>query len=163
VENNRWIPSIKHIDEYDAAGNNYYEYYSWNVSANRWDGLYKYISTIVNGNTVLSHYYAWLNNEWALSSYTVYYPNALTNTNPPTGIADKPTVSSAPTAYAHGGVIYVQSPRVEQVVIYSLTGTKLYESAIPSGTTTVSAAHFPQGVYIVAFGDGTRQKVLVSK
>jgi hypothetical protein len=162
VENNRWVPSNKYSSEYDAAGNYYSESYSWNVSANRWDGSSKTTSTIVNGNTVLSHSYSWLNNEWALNRYTIYYPNSLTNTNPPTGIADEPTVSPVPTAYAYSGVIYLQSPRSEQVIIYSLSGAKVYEGAVQAGTTTLTA-RLPKGVYIVAFSGGTRQKVLVSE
>jgi hypothetical protein len=79
------------------------------------------------------------------------------------GVGNVAVTASAPTARVQGNVICLQSPRAVQVAIYSLTGAKLYESAIPSGTTTVSAASFPQGIHIVAFGDGTRQKVFVSE
>jgi hypothetical protein len=82
---------------------------------------------------------------------------------PPSGNEEIPAVVAAPTAYAYGGTLYIQSPRVAQITVYSLTGAKVYEGAVQSGTTTINAARLPKGVYIVAFGDGTRQKVWVSE
>jgi hypothetical protein len=89
-----------------------------------------------------------------LDEYNVYYYSDHTG--------NEAVEASAPTAYTYGGTLYIQRPRAEQVVIYSLTGVKVYEGTIPSGTTTI-AARLPKGVYIVAFGDGTRQKVWVSE
>jgi hypothetical protein len=79
------------------------------------------------------------------------------------GMGNDVVAATAPTAYAYGGTLYIQSPRAEQVVIYSLTGAKVYEGAVPAGTTTVNAARLPKGVCIVAFGDGTRRKIWVSE
>jgi hypothetical protein len=79
------------------------------------------------------------------------------------GMSNEAVEAPAPTAYAHGGALYIQCPRAEQVTVYSLTGAKVYEGAVQAGTTTVNAARLPKGVYIVAFGDGTRQKVWVGE
>ncbi|MDR3260301.1 MAG: T9SS type A sorting domain-containing protein, partial [Tannerella sp.] len=79
------------------------------------------------------------------------------------GVGNEAVTAPASTAYAYGGTLYIQSPHAEQVTVYSLTGAKVYEGAVQAGTTTVNAARLPKGVYIVAFGDGTRQKVWVSE
>jgi hypothetical protein len=88
----------------------------------------------------------------------VYYTVAYYASN----VANETVSASAPTAYAHGGTLYLQSPRAEKVAIYAISGAKLYEGAIPAGTTTI-AARLPKGVCIVAFGDGTRRKVWISE
>jgi len=105
-------------------------------------------------NTVL-RLYSGAGNQWILDEYQVRYYSDHTG--------NEAVIAPAPTAYAYGGTLYIQSPRAEQVIIYSLTGAKVYESAIPVGTTTVNADHLPKGVYIVAFGDGTRLKVWVGE
>jgi hypothetical protein len=92
---------------------------------------------------------------WILESYDVFYYSD-DNT------ANEAVTAPTPTAYTYNGVIYLQSPRSEQVIIYSLTGAKVYEGAVQAGTTTLTA-RFPKGIYIVSFSGGTRQKVLVSE
>jgi hypothetical protein len=84
-------------------------------------------------------------------------------TSPNRSMGNEAVATTVPTAYAHGGALYIQSPRAEQVTVYSLTGTKVYEGAVQAGTTTVNAARLPKGVYVVAFGGGTRQKIWVSE
>ncbi|MDR3260385.1 MAG: T9SS type A sorting domain-containing protein [Tannerella sp.] len=91
------------------------------------------------------------NSVWILETYDLHYYSDHTG--------NETVTAPAPTAYAYGGTLYIQSLRAEQVVIYSLTGAKIYEGAVQTGTTTVNATRLPKGVYIVAFGDGTRQKV----
>jgi hypothetical protein len=59
-------------------------------------------------------------------------------------------------------MLYIRSDRPEQVAVYSVTGVRLYESAIPSGLTTIDASRFPKGVLIVATGK-YRQKLLTIK
>jgi hypothetical protein len=153
----QWVSGYKYAYTYDTNGNRLsYEYYSWDTASKSWAGSSKY-DYLINeqGRTVKSKSYSWVNKKWDLTSYTVYYPNSLPNG----GVINEAVTASAPTAYVHGNVIYIQSPRAEQVVIYSLTGAKVYEGAVQAGTTTVNADRLPKGVYIVAFGDGTRQKV----
>jgi hypothetical protein len=153
---NSWVFQRKEVNIYGTYGSRTrpvsaeLSYPSRNENSNKKEWVYD-----EDGDEKIFRIYSGAGNQWILDKYQVSYYSDPT--------ANEAVIASTPTVYAHGGVIYVQSPRAEQVVIYSLTGTKLYESAIPSGTTTISAAHFPQGVYIVAFGDGTRQKVLVSK
>jgi hypothetical protein len=96
-----------------------------------------------------------------INDYNSYYETVHHYYSAGTGIEPVSEVS-APSAYAHGGTLYLQSPRAGQVAIYAISGAKLYEGAIPAGTTTI-AARLPKGVCIVAFGDGTRRKVWVNE
>ena len=65
------------------------------------------------------------------------------------------------SAYSHDGIIHIRSERPQQLAIYSISGVKLYESLVPAGTTAIDGFHVTKGVYIVAFSDNERRKVLV--
>jgi hypothetical protein len=43
---------------------------------------------------------------------------------------------------------------------YSIAGVRIYESFIPSDSTTINLSRFPKGIYIVTFG-GERWKEVI--
>jgi hypothetical protein len=105
--------------------------------------------------TILS-YYDW---NWTLKTlepnwYMVYFYSEGTDAN-------EAVDTSPSSAWSYSGLIHIRSERPQQVAIYSLSGAKLYESPVPAGTTTIDATRFSKGVYIVAFGDNERQKIVV--
>jgi hypothetical protein len=77
------------------------------------------------------------------------------------GVGNEVTEISPPSAWSRNGIIHVRSGHPQQVTIYSLSGAKLYEGAVPAGTTAPGAARIPKGVYIVTFDSGESLKVAV--
>jgi hypothetical protein len=75
------------------------------------------------------------------------------------GVGNEAVVSQKTEIRISDGMLYIRSDRPEQVAVYSVTGAKLYESAIPSGLTTIDADRFPKGVLIVVTGK-YRQKII---
>ena len=62
--------------------------------------------------------------------------------------------TSAPKAYIANNTLYIQSAQSEQITVYTVTGTKLYEA---TGATTIDASAFPQGILIVKGNDWTEK------
>ena len=62
------------------------------------------------------------------------------------GVSNDLIGTAAPKAYIANNTLYIQSAQSEQITVYTLTGTKLYES---TGATTIDASAFPQGILIV--------------
>jgi hypothetical protein len=101
-------------------------------------------------------YYLWnaTLQQTALDWYEVYFYSEGSNAN-------EAVDASPSSAWSYSGIIHIRSERPQQIAIYSLSGAKLYESPVPAGTVAIDATRFPKGVYIVAFGNGTRQKIAV--
>ena len=66
----------------------------------------------------------------------------------------------SPTVYISNQTIYIQSENAEQISIYSITGRKLYETAIQTGMNTINTVNFPQGIYIVKGSNGWVRKLI---
>jgi hypothetical protein len=101
-------------------------------------------------------YYIWNETlqQTALDWYEIYYYSEGTDAN-------EAVDASPSSAWSYSGLIHIRSERPQQVAIYSLSGAKLYESSVPAGTVAIDAARFLKGVHVVAFGNGTRQKIAV--
>jgi hypothetical protein len=171
----------KEVDTYDAKGNLIsIENYEGNSTNNwvetglkrnyKWDDrnriiseeIINYISTTRSrtdyewddkGREKKLSEYSWLANEWILAWYYICYYAGDENSN-----AVIQTLE--PSVYIHGGVLTVRSDRAEQITIYSVSGTRLYETQAQAGTTTIDASRFPQGVLIVRSGSGWVRKIV---
>jgi len=75
------------------------------------------------------------------------------------GVGNELTVLLSPTVYVNAQTLYIQTENAEQIAIYSITGNKLYETAIHVGLNAINAAHIPQGLYIVKGSSGWAKKV----
>lgn len=65
-------------------------------------------------------------------------------------------------AYMTGNTLYIQTAQSEQIAVYTTNGSKLYESTVQPGITTIDASAFPQGVLIVKGSSGWVKKVVAS-
>ena len=76
------------------------------------------------------------------------------------GVGNEQIVSPAPTISVSNQTIYIQTAKAEQIAIYSVTGNKLYEANIQSGTNSINAAAFPQGVLFIKGSSGWAKKIV---
>lgn len=76
------------------------------------------------------------------------------------GVSNEQLEDSNTAVYITGNTIYIQTTQTEQIAIYTINGSKLYETTVQSGTTTVNAITFPQGVLIVKGSSGWVKKVV---
>jgi hypothetical protein len=76
------------------------------------------------------------------------------------GVGNELTHSLSPTVYISNQTIYLQSENAEHISIYSITGSKLYETAIQAGMNTINTVSFPQGIYIVKGSNGWVRKLI---
>ena len=76
------------------------------------------------------------------------------------GVDNELIHSLSPTVYISNQTIYIQSENAEQISIYSITGRKLYETAIKAGMNTINTFNFPQGIYIVKGSNGWVRKLI---
>jgi hypothetical protein len=151
-----WKGSSKYAYTYDANGRELsYEYYSWDTSSSSWIGSSKttYEERNEYGDVLLSKRYSWKNNAWEWTSYTVYYPGG-------SGPSGTEYIGGAePSVYIHGDMLQIQTVSAERIGVYTLNGAKVYESAVPPGTTAISAERLPKGVLIVRGSSGWARKV----
>jgi hypothetical protein len=151
-----WKESNKSIHTYDANGNSLsYEFYNWDTSSGGWVGSSKttYEERNEYGDVLLNKYYSWKNGGWEWSSYTVSYPG---------GSAPRGTEyigDAEPSVYIHGDMLQIQTVSAERIGVYTLDGAKVYESAVPAGTTAISAERLPKGVLIVRGSSGWARKM----
>ena len=68
--------------------------------------------------------------------------------------------SPSPVIYINNQTIYIQSEKSEQIAIYAITGSKLYETAIQAGMNTINTVSFSQGIYIVKGSNGWVKKLI---
>lgn len=76
------------------------------------------------------------------------------------GVDNEQLEDSNTAVYITGNTIYIQTTQTEQIAIYTINGSKLYETNTPSATTTIDASTFPQGVLIVKGSSGWVKKVV---
>ena len=77
------------------------------------------------------------------------------------GVGNELVNALSPTVYISNQTIYIQAESAEQIVIYSITGNKLYETTIQAGLNTINANHFPQGILFVKGSSGWVNKLIV--
>jgi hypothetical protein len=151
-----WIGSRKYAYTYDANGRELsYESYDWNTSSGNWIGSWKttYEERNEYGDAMLSKSWSWKNSGWEWTSYTVYYPGGI-------GPSGTEYIGGAePSVYIYGDMLQIRTVSAERIGVYTLNGAKVYESAVSSGTTTVSAERLPKGVLIVRGSSGWARKV----
>ena len=145
-EKDIWVLSSSNERQYDANGNViYYSYYSTSYGSEC--SIHKFDD---NGNRLSSHYYDIVDDERVLTYYIIYYYEK--------EVSNESITSAQSTAYLYGNTLYITTSQVEQVAIYSISGSKLYETTVSAGTTTIDAGAFPQGILIVK-GNGWSVKV----
>jgi hypothetical protein len=99
--------------------------------------------------------YVWSDNAWAVNEYTVHY------------YADSDVSSECienanePSVHASQNVIHIRGNRSERITVYSVNGSKVFETAIQPGLTSIDAARFPKGILIVRGSSGWTKKVAV--
>lgn len=76
------------------------------------------------------------------------------------GVSNELLEDSNTAVYITGNTIYIQTTQTEQIAIYTINGSKLYEATVQSGTATIDASTFPQGVLIVKGSSGWVKKVV---
>jgi hypothetical protein len=186
-ESQKWIGYNKYVSSYDASGRELsYEEYEWDTSFGGWKGSWKYAYTydasgreLSNesyswdtssggwvgsskttyeerneyGDVILSKSWSWEKSGWEWTSYTVSYPGG-------SGPSGTEYIDGAePSVYIHGNMLQIQTMSAERIGVYTLDGAKVYESAVPPGTTIVSAERLPKGVLIVRGSSGWARKV----
>ena len=62
--------------------------------------------------------------------------------------------------WIQGNILYVTGPVVEEVTIYSLSGSVLYQTKKPAGKATFHVGNLPRGLLIVRGSSGWTQKVI---
>jgi hypothetical protein len=151
-----WKGSWKYALTYDANGTQLStEYYNWDTSSGGWIGDSKttYEERNEYGDVIFYKSWSWKNSSWEWTSYTVYYPGG-------SGPSGTEYIGGAePSVYIHGDMLQIQTVRAERIGVYTLDGAKVYESAIPAGTTALSAERLPKGVLIVRGSSGWARKV----
>jgi hypothetical protein len=70
-------------------------------------------------------------------------------------------IDAATVVYA-GGLLTVNTPAVEQISIYSLSGARIYSVQKEAGTATFDLNRLPAGVYIVTGSSGWNRKIMNS-
>ena len=64
------------------------------------------------------------------------------------------------SAYIINNTLYVNTSQREQITIYSINGSMVYDTAVSEGTTTIDVSAFPQGVLIVKSSGGWVKKIV---
>ena len=91
-----------------------------------------------------------------------YYPNpAITIPAELTrwGTGNEQVGAAEATAYIANNTLHITTIQTEQVTIYGIMGSKLYEATLPAGIATINTATFPQGILIVKGSSGWIKKV----
>ncbi len=70
--------------------------------------------------------------------------------------------TSNTVVYLVNHALYIQTLQAEQVTVYTVNGSLVYKSTVSSGTTTIDANAFPQGVLIVQGSSGWIKKVVMN-
>ena len=76
------------------------------------------------------------------------------------GVGNELAQSLSPLVYMNAQTIHIQAERAEQISIYSITGSNLFETTIQPGLTTINAASFPKSLLIVKGSRGWAMKLL---
>jgi hypothetical protein len=151
-----WKGNWKYTFTYDANGKQLStESYNWDTSSGGWIGSWKDTNEERNeyGDVILRKSWEWKNSGWEWTSYTVSYPGG-------SGPSGTEYIGGAePSVYIHGDMLQIQTVSAERIGIYTLDGAKVYESAVPPGTTTISAERLPKGILIVRGSSGWARKV----
>jgi hypothetical protein len=119
--------------------------YSADAARNRWVESSKTESEF-NSDNVESRIneYAWHENRWVLTQYTVhYYPDPSGNI----------PVSAGSNVWSSGGQLYIAATANGAAQVYAVSGQLLKTVALTAGQTT--AMPLPRGVYIVVAGGKT--------
>ena len=76
------------------------------------------------------------------------------------GVSNKQVNTTEPNAYITNNTLYIKATQQEQVSVYNLTGSKLYETSVSAaGIATIDATTFPKGVLIIKGSSGWAKKV----
>ena len=174
LRGDKWVPGgSKVVMEYDAQGNltlfaSYYLdwetqslvlQYQYEYKYNSYGNMIYYSSDYfrwideydANGNMFSTHNYNIVDGEPVLISYTLYYYEK--------EVSNESVSTIQATAYIAGNTLYISTAQKEQISIYSVTGSKLYETTASVGLTTIDATAFPQGILIVRGSAGWGVKV----
>ena len=76
------------------------------------------------------------------------------------GVSNEYFGKTEPKAYIADNTLYVKTDQNEQIAVYSITGSKLYETTASAGITTINAIGFPKGVLMVKGSSGWAIKVI---
>lgn len=76
------------------------------------------------------------------------------------GVGNEGIENTNTSVYITEHTLYIHTSQTEQIAIYTINGSKLYEATVSSGTTTIDASAFSQGVLIVKGSSGWVKKVV---
>ena len=79
------------------------------------------------------------------------------------GVAVEQIEPAGATLWITDQTLYIQSAKADRIMIYSITGSQLYETAIQPGINAVDAANLPQGILLVKASSGWVTKVVNRK
>jgi hypothetical protein len=153
-----WIMTWKESWTYNANGKELsYEYYDRDALSGSWRGGSKAVceETDEYGDPVLYRYYSWGNSDWEWIAYAVLYSGG----NDPSGTEH--IGGAEPLAYICGNMLYLQTVTAGRIAVYTLSGAKVYESAVPAGTVTISTERLPKGMLIVRGSSGWTKKMRI--
>jgi hypothetical protein len=151
-----WKEYWKYVYTYDANGRELsYESYNRDTSSGGWieSSRTTYEERNEYGDVLLSKFRSWKNGGWEWTGYTVSYPGG----SAPDGTEH--IGSTEPFVYIYGGMLQIQTVSAGRIGVYTLNGAKVYESAVPAGTTAVSTGWLPKGVLIIRDSSGWAKKV----
>ena len=141
-ETQSWILESKDEYKYDSFGNMIY----YSGDTHRWIDEYD-----ANGNLLSYHSYDIVDGEPVLRSYTLYFYEK--------EVSNESVSAVQATAYIAGNTLYVTATQNERIAIYSITGSKLYETTATAGLTAIDTSAFPHGILIVKGSAGWGVKV----
>ena len=160
-----WIPTERVLTDYDANSNIIlHETTIWNEEKEQWCGQSNLPAGELgfgrrewtfdaNNDITSAKYYKWNNYQFVLDRSLVYH-----NFERTTGVGDSPSNQNV-SAFMQNGVLFINSPQVEEVSLYSVTRQKMQTIKKDAGQASMTIYSYPQGVFIVKGSSGWTRKI----